>query len=96
MFNLTHFPVLTVILILGYPAVAIVVLEFARRVAARVPFVSTILRRVIAEQEAQNSLRAPRFSSGQPSRGTLTRSGRGYRPPSYFVPEHTQIRRDPF
>jgi small-conductance mechanosensitive channel len=44
MFDLKHLPVLTFILILGYPAVAIVVLEFARRVAARAPFVSTILR----------------------------------------------------
>ena len=70
MFDLTHFPALTLILILGYPAVAIVVLEFARRIAARAPFVSTILRqtayvllptgaiwlilRFLAEQPADN------------------------------------------
>jgi hypothetical protein len=47
MFDLTHFPVLTLILILGYPAVAIVVLELARRVAARAPFFSTILRQIV-------------------------------------------------
>ncbi|MBV8212149.1 MAG: mechanosensitive ion channel, partial [Verrucomicrobia bacterium] len=46
MFGLTRFPALTLILILGYPVVAIVVLEFARRVAARAPFVSTILRQI--------------------------------------------------
>jgi len=44
MFDLKHLPVLTLLLILGYPAVAIVVLEFARRIAARAPFVSAILR----------------------------------------------------
>ena len=70
MFDLTHFSALTLILILGYPAVAIVVLEFARRIAARAPFVSTILRqtayvllptgaiwlilRFLAEQPADN------------------------------------------
>src|SRR5215471_11257262 len=70
MFDLTHFPALTLILILGYPAVAIVVLEFARRIAARAPFLSTILRqtayvllptgaiwlilRFLAEQPADN------------------------------------------
>jgi hypothetical protein len=46
MFDLKHLPVLTLILILGYPAVAIVVLEFARRIAARAPFVSVILRQI--------------------------------------------------
>ena len=70
MFDLKHLPVLPLILILGYPAVAIVVLEFARRVAARAPFVCTILRqtayvllptgaiwlilRFLAEQSADN------------------------------------------
>jgi small-conductance mechanosensitive channel len=46
MFDLTHLPVWAFILILGYPAVAIVLLEFARRVAARAPFLSTILRQI--------------------------------------------------
>jgi len=46
MFDLKHLPVLTLLLILGYPAVAIVVLEFARRIAARAPFVSAILRQI--------------------------------------------------
>jgi len=46
MFDLKHLPVLTLILILGYPAVAIVVLEFARRIAARAPFISGILRQM--------------------------------------------------
>jgi len=44
--DLTHFPVWAFILILGYPAVTIAVLEFARRVAIRSPFVSSILRHV--------------------------------------------------
>jgi len=36
------------------------------------------------------------FLVGQTTRGKRRRSGRGYRPPSYAVPEHTQTRRDLF
>jgi small-conductance mechanosensitive channel len=42
----THLPVWPLILILGYPALAIAVLEFARRVAVRAPFTSGISREV--------------------------------------------------
>ena len=44
--DLMHLPVWPFILILGYPALTIVVLEFARRLALRAPFVSGILRQV--------------------------------------------------
>src|ERR1700730_10069837 len=41
-----HFLVWPFILILGYPALTIAVLEFARRLAVRAPFASGILRQV--------------------------------------------------
>ena len=44
--DLMHSQVWPVILILGYPALTIVVLEFARRLAVRAPFASGILRQV--------------------------------------------------
>lgn len=44
--NLMQLPVWPFILILGYPALAIAVLEFARRLVVRAPFVSGILRLV--------------------------------------------------
>jgi small-conductance mechanosensitive channel len=44
--NLMQLPFWPFILILGYPVVAIAVLEFARRFAARAPFTSGILRQV--------------------------------------------------
>src|SRR5260370_33333148 len=44
--DLMHLPVWPIILILGYPALAIAVLEFARRLAVRAPFASGILRQV--------------------------------------------------
>ena len=44
--DLMHLPVWPFISILGYPALTIVVLEFARRLALRAPFVSGILRQV--------------------------------------------------
>ena len=44
--DLMHLPVWPFILILGYPALTIVVLEFARRLAVRAPFASGILRQV--------------------------------------------------
>ncbi|MBV8330406.1 MAG: hypothetical protein JOZ61_08060, partial [Verrucomicrobia bacterium] len=46
MLNLTHFPLWAFILILGYPALAIAMLEFARRAAGRAPFLSSILRQI--------------------------------------------------
>jgi hypothetical protein len=42
------------------------------------------------------STRPRGFLVGQTTRGTRRRFGRGYRPHSYAVPEHTQIRKDPF
>ena len=44
--NLIQLPVWPFILILGYPALAIAVLEFARRLAVRAPFASGTLRQV--------------------------------------------------
>jgi len=44
--NLMHLPVWPIILILGYPALVIAVLEFARRLHVRAPFASGILRQV--------------------------------------------------
>jgi small-conductance mechanosensitive channel/CRP-like cAMP-binding protein len=44
--DLMHLPVWPIILILGYPALAIAVLEFARRLDVRAPFASGILRQV--------------------------------------------------
>jgi len=44
--DLMHLPVWPFISILGYPALTIVVLELARRLALRAPFVSGILRQV--------------------------------------------------
>src|SRR5580704_4120748 len=44
--DLMHLPVWPIILILGYPALAIAVLEFARRLHVRAPFASGILRQV--------------------------------------------------
>ena len=44
--DLMHLPVWPFILILGYPALTIAVLEFARRLAVRAPFASGILRQV--------------------------------------------------
>ena len=44
--DLMHLPVWPIILILGYPALAIAVLEFARRLAVRAPFASGVLRQV--------------------------------------------------
>jgi small-conductance mechanosensitive channel len=44
--DLMHLPVWPIILILGYPALTIAVLEFARRLAVRAPFASGILRQV--------------------------------------------------
>jgi small-conductance mechanosensitive channel len=46
MHDLLHFPVWPFIVILGYPALTIAALEFARRVAVRAPFVSGIVRQV--------------------------------------------------
>jgi small-conductance mechanosensitive channel/CRP-like cAMP-binding protein len=46
MFDLAHLSVWPFILILGYPALAIAVLEFANRVASRAPFVAGILRQI--------------------------------------------------
>jgi small-conductance mechanosensitive channel/CRP-like cAMP-binding protein len=46
MFDLAHLSVWPFILILGYPALAIAVLEFANRVAGRAPFVAGILRQI--------------------------------------------------
>jgi small-conductance mechanosensitive channel/CRP-like cAMP-binding protein len=42
--DLQHFPVWSLIVILGYPALTIVALELARRLAVRAPFASGILR----------------------------------------------------
>jgi small-conductance mechanosensitive channel len=44
--DLLHFPVWPLIVILGYPALTILALEFARRLAVRAPFVSGIVRQV--------------------------------------------------
>src|SRR5580704_17633408 len=44
--DLLEFPVWSFILILGYPVVALAVLEFARYLSVRAPFVSGILRQV--------------------------------------------------
>ena len=44
--DLLHFPFLPLIVILGYPALTIAALEFARRLAVRAPFVSGIVRQV--------------------------------------------------
>src|SRR5260370_12292751 len=44
--DLMHLPVWPIILILGYPALAIAVLEFARRLHVSAPFASGILRQV--------------------------------------------------
>jgi small-conductance mechanosensitive channel/CRP-like cAMP-binding protein len=44
--DLMHLPVWPIILILGYPALAIAVLEFARRLDVRAPFASGVLRQV--------------------------------------------------
>ena len=44
--DLMHLPVWPIILILGYPALTIAVLEFARRLDVRAPFASGILRQV--------------------------------------------------
>jgi small-conductance mechanosensitive channel/CRP-like cAMP-binding protein len=46
MSDLTHWPIWTFILVLGYPAVTIAMLEFARRLDARAPSASSILRHV--------------------------------------------------
>jgi small-conductance mechanosensitive channel len=46
MHDLLHFPVWPFIVILGYPALTIAALEFARRVAVRAPFVSGIVRQM--------------------------------------------------
>jgi small-conductance mechanosensitive channel len=46
MSDLLEFPVWSFILILGYPVVALAVLEFARYLSVRAPFVSGILRQV--------------------------------------------------
>jgi small-conductance mechanosensitive channel/CRP-like cAMP-binding protein len=46
MSDLTHWPIWTFILVLGYPAVTIVMLEFARRLDARAPAASSILHHV--------------------------------------------------
>jgi small-conductance mechanosensitive channel len=44
--DLTHLSVWPFVLILGYPVLAIAVLEFARRLAGRAPFAAGILRQV--------------------------------------------------
>ena len=44
MSDLTHWPIWTLILVLSYPALAIAVLEFARRLDARAPSASSTLR----------------------------------------------------
>lgn len=44
--NLTHLPVWSFVLILGYPVVTIAVLEFARGIATRAPFAAGILRQL--------------------------------------------------
>jgi small-conductance mechanosensitive channel len=44
--DLMHLPVWPISLILGYPALAIAVLEFARRLDVRAPFASGVLRQV--------------------------------------------------
>jgi small-conductance mechanosensitive channel/CRP-like cAMP-binding protein len=44
--DLMHLPVWPIILVLGYPALAIAVLEFARRLDVRAPFASGVLRQV--------------------------------------------------
>jgi small-conductance mechanosensitive channel len=44
MSDLTHWPIWTFIMVLGYPAVTIAMLEFARRLDARAPSASSILR----------------------------------------------------
>src|SRR6202047_1506438 len=44
--DLMHLPVWPIILILGYPALAIAVLEFARRLDVRAPFASGIVRQM--------------------------------------------------
>jgi small-conductance mechanosensitive channel/CRP-like cAMP-binding protein len=44
--DLLHFSVWPIIVILGYPALTIVALEFARRLAVRAPLVSGIVRQV--------------------------------------------------
>ena len=46
MLNLTDFPLWAFILILGYPVIAIAMLEFARRGACRAPFLSSMLRQM--------------------------------------------------
>ena len=46
MSDLTRLPLWPFILILGYPIVAIAVLEFGRRLTSRAPFTSGILRQV--------------------------------------------------
>lgn len=46
MLDLKHFPVWALFLILGYPAAAIAVLEFARRIVVRAPFFSSVLRQI--------------------------------------------------
>ena len=44
--DLLQFPVWSFILILGYPVLALAMLEFARHLAVRAPFASGILRQV--------------------------------------------------
>jgi hypothetical protein len=46
MLDLSHLSVWPFVLILGYPVLAIAVLEFARRLAGRAPFAAGILRQV--------------------------------------------------
>jgi small-conductance mechanosensitive channel len=46
MSDLTHWPIWTFILVLGYPAITITMLEFARRLDVRAPSTSSILRHV--------------------------------------------------
>src|SRR6516225_10056994 len=46
MFDLAHLSVWPFILILGYPALVIAVLEFANRVAGHAPFAAGILRQI--------------------------------------------------
>ena len=46
MSDLVHWPIWPFILVLGYPAITIAMLEFARRLDARAPSTSSILRQV--------------------------------------------------